>query len=58
MRKAYTVTYQWGGFGRPSHKGVEMSDDELLSLIESYLEDNDLSDLMRVVADALESVGH
>ena len=35
-----------------------MSDNELLSMIESYLEDHESSDLMRVVADALESVGH
>lgn len=35
-----------------------MSNDELLSVIESYLEDHESSDLMRVVADALESVGH
>ena len=36
----------------------DMNDDELLSLVESYLEDHDPSELMRVVADALESVGH
>ena len=35
-----------------------MSDNEPLSMIESYLEDHESSDLMRVVADALESVGH
>lgn len=35
-----------------------MNDNELLSLIEGYLEDHKSSELMRVDADALESVGH
>lgn len=35
-----------------------MSNDELLSMLESYLEDHESSELMHVVADALESMGH
>ena len=35
-----------------------MSNEELLSMIEAYMEDHEPSDLMRIVADALESVGH
>lgn len=35
-----------------------MSDNELLSMIESYLEDHEPSELLRVVADALETMGH
>lgn len=35
-----------------------MNDNELLSMIEDYLEGHNPSDLMRVVADALESEGH
>ena len=35
-----------------------MGNEELLSMLESYLEDHESSDLLRVVADALESMGH
>lgn len=35
-----------------------MSNEELLSMMESYLEDHESSELLRVVADALESMGH
>ena len=58
MRKAYTVTYQRGRETVPIYKGDVMNDNELLSMIEGYLEDHEYSDLMRVIADALESVGH
>ena len=35
-----------------------MFNEELLSVLESYLEDHESSELLRVVADALESMGH